>query len=220
MIDSKLSYNMRYNDRELIKFSNENTPKLEGVLQHMKPVGKEWSDWYQQSTFKERYFKLFSNLLFYYKLNEPEPLGILVLENAHIAYEQKGIPFAFSITFKVNNKIRDNDVKHIFSCRCEEDVNKWVSFLKMASYEYWRTQYHILKAKISMKTGEDPVLDYMKNNITPIKLVNGKNKSICTKKATFHSHIEFTDSNNFVEIKRYSESTSSKVTAVQNLIEF
>ncbi|XP_044765508.1 pleckstrin homology domain-containing family J member 1-like [Coccinella septempunctata] len=212
---------MRYNDKELIQFCNENTPKLEGVLQHMKPGSKEWSDWYQQSTFKERYFKLFSNLLFYYKLNDTEPMAVLVLENAHIAYEQKGIPFAFSITFRVNNKVRDNDVKHIFSCRCEADVNKWVSSLRTASYEYWRTQYHILRAKISMKTGDDPVLDYMKNNTQSNQVLNSKSKkTVSKKKASFHSHIgiEFEDSNGFIRVDNY-ESTRSSVTVSKNLID-
>lgn len=213
---------MRFNDKEMIQFSNENTPKLEGVLQHMKPSGKEWSDWYQQPTFKERYFKLFSNLLFYYKLNDPEPMAVLVLENARIAYELKGIPFAFSITFRVNSKVRDNDLKHIFSCRCETDVNKWVSSLKAASYEYWRTQYHILRAKISMKIGDDPVLDYMKNNSRETEKSNGKSDNVVTqKKATFHSHIELecSDTNGFMKIKNYSECTKSSVTIQQNLID-
>ncbi|KAK9889366.1 hypothetical protein WA026_004641 [Henosepilachna vigintioctopunctata] len=210
---------MRYNDRELIKFSNESTPRLEGILQHMKPSGKEWSDWYQQSSFKERYFKLFSNLLFYYKVNETEPLGVLVLENAHISYEHKAIPFAFSITFKVNNKIRDNDAKHIFSCRCEADVNHWVSSLKTASYEYWRSQYHILKTKISMKTGKDPVLDYMKSNNSQIVLRNGKSKAARSKKATFHSHVgsSITISKGYVTEQNYSDCTT--VISVENLIE-
>ncbi|KAF7287764.1 pleckstrin homology domain-containing family J member 1-like isoform X2 [Rhynchophorus ferrugineus] len=93
---------MRYNDKELVKIS-ESKSELEGILHHMKPQGNEWSDWYQQPCFKERYFKLISNLLYYYRTNETEPLGVLVLENAQIAYERPhhGIPFAFSITFKV-----------------------------------------------------------------------------------------------------------------------
>lgn len=213
---------MRYNDKELIQFCNENTPKLEGVLQHMKPAGRDWSDWYQQSTFKERYFKLFSNLLFYYKLNDFEPMAVLVLENAHIAYEQKGIPFAFSITFRVNNKVRDNNIKHIFSCRCEADVNKWVASLRTASFEYWRTQYHILRAKISMKTGDDPVLDYMKSNNKSTKtVIDVTNNTVKKKKAIFYSHIDGESENSatFTETRNYTENKSS-FNVTQNLIEF
>ena len=160
---------MRFNDKELMSVG-ESKVDLEGILHHMKPQGNDWSDWYQQPSFKERHFKLFNNLLFYYRVNTTEqeqqqPLGVLVLENAQVAYERphKGIPFAFSITFKVNDKFKDNESKHIFSCRCDADVNKWVSTLKVHSYEYWRCQYVILKTKISMKTGQDPVLDYMRS---------------------------------------------------------
>lgn len=181
---------MKYNDKELEKFG-ESKPDLQGVLHHMKPQENDWSDWYQRTSFKERYFRLIYNFLYYYRIGEQEPIGILVLENAQVAYERphKGIPFAFSITFKVNDRFRDDEAKHIFSCRCEKDVNMWVSALKTASYEYWRSQYIILKTKISMKTGQDPVLEYMKNKnyIVPEKK---KSKPKKQAKSTFYSHVE------------------------------
>lgn len=216
---------MRFNDRELIKVG-ESKPDLEGILHHLKPQTNDWSDWYQQSSFKERNFKLIANLLLYYRVNEQEPLGVLILENAQIAYERrhKSIPFAFSITFKINDKVRDNEAKHIFSCRCDEDVNKWVSALKMNSYEYWRCQYGILKTKISMKTGQDPVLDYMRsqNSVGVRGLKDGieaqkvKKKE---KKSTFCSHLE-TSTSTFYE--SYSESkvvTKTSNVVVDNLID-
>ncbi|KAJ8926831.1 hypothetical protein NQ314_020681 [Rhamnusium bicolor] len=202
---------MRYNDRELVKLG-EGKADLEGVLHHMKPQGNDWSDWYQRPSFKERYFKLISNVLFYYRVNEQEPLGVLVLENAQVAYERphKGIPFAFSITFKVNDRFRDDESKHIFSCRCDSDVSKWVSALKMASYEYWRSQYEILKTKISMKTGKDPVLEYMKSkNCSSVseKRVEVKKTKTKETKSTFYSHVESTN---------YFESTYSSKKIVSN----
>lgn len=182
---------MKYNDRELATFS-ENKCDLQGLLHHMKPQEKDWSDWYQRAAFKERYFKLIYNLLYYYRVGEVEPIGILVLENAQVAYERphKGIPFAFSITFKVNDRFRDDEAKHVFSCRCEKDVNMWVSALKAASYEYWRSQYVILKTKISMKTGKDPVLEYMKNKNCYVATEPGKVKIKKQTKSTFYSHVE------------------------------
>lgn len=206
---------MRCNDKELAKIS-ERKGDLEGILHHMKPQSKDWSDWYQQPSFKERTFKLMSNLLFYYRINETEPLGVLVLENAHIAYERphRGIPFAFSITFKVSDKLRDNEAKHIFSCRCDADVNKWVSALKMASYEYWRSQYTILKTKISMRTGKDPVLDYMRSNQsskkTEVKMTKCKN-------STFYSQI--TTTNSFYSASYVENTTVTKTDTVVNLID-
>lgn len=207
---------MRFNDKELLKFS-EGKPDLEGILHHMKPQNNDWSDWYQQPSFKERAFKLISNLLFYFRVNEQEPLGVLVLENAQVAYERphRGIPFAFSITFKVSGKLKDNEAKHIFSCRCDADVNKWVAALKMASYEYWRSQYTILKTKISMRTGKDPVLDYMRNKhakktetkSTTTKIIGCRNSTFYSQITTYHHRTT------------YTESTRTETNEVGNLID-
>lgn len=182
---------MRFNDRELVKVG-EGKAEIEGILHHLKPQGNEWSDWYPQQTYKERTFKLIANLLFYYRVNETEPLGVLVLENAQVAYEKpsRGTSFAFSITFKSNDKVRDNEGKHIFSCRCESDTNKWVSALKAASYDYWRSQYIILKTKISMRTGQDPILNYVRKREQNIKAECTNNKTIGAKHSTFHTTLE------------------------------
>lgn len=207
---------MRYNDKELIKFS-EGKPDLEGILHHMRPQNNDWSDWYQQPSFKERSFKLIANLLFYFRINEQEPLGVLVLENAQVAYERphRGIPFAFSVTFKVADKLRDNEAKHIFSCRCDADVNKWVSALKMASYEYWRSQCTILKTKISMRTGKDPVLDYMRNKHAKKPETKATTtKVIACRNSTFYSHITTTRYS-----ATYTESTRTESNEVANLID-
>ena len=164
---------MRFNDKEISALCNGvNTIQLEGVLHHMKPQGNEWSDWYQQSSFKERMFKLVYNLLFYYRVHETEPMGLLILENAQVAYEQprKGVFYAFSITFVDGGK-------HIFTCRCEEDVNKWISALKVASYNHWRSQFIVLKAKLSMRIGQDPVLDCIRRKQAP-NPPKRKNKSM------------------------------------------
>lgn len=217
---------MRCNDKELIKFG-ENQPDLEGLLHHMRPQTKDWSDWYQQPQFKERYFKLKANLLYYYRVNEQEPLGILVLENAQVAYERphKGIPFAFSLTFKINDKLtKDVEDKHIFSCRCESDVNKWVSSLKVHSYEYWRSQYVILKTKISMKTGQDPVLDYMiREGLSPVteRRTEVKTTKKTKKKSTFCSHVESSFYNQTTVTTKTDVNYTSKNTpvSVDNLIE-
>lgn len=220
---------MRFNDKEIAQVS-ESKADLEGVLHHMKPQGTEWSDWYQQPCFKERYFKLKANLLYYFRINEQEPLGVLVLENAHVAYERphQGIPFAFSLTFKVNDKFRDNEAKHIFSCRCDADVSMWVSSLKAASYEYWRSQCLILRTKLAMKTGNDPILENLKCK-TSLSNTNFKVEVKKTKvketKSTFYSHIE---TSSFFETSTSSCSSRGVVStvnksngkAVENLITF
>lgn len=208
---------MRFNDRELIKLG-EGKVDLEGVLQHLKPQGNEWSDWYPQPSFKERTFKLVSNLLFYYRINEAEPLGILVLENAQVAYERplRGTPFAFSITFKVNDKVRDNEGKHIFACRCESDVIKWVGALKAASYEHWRSQYIILKTKLSMRTGQDPILNYVRKK-EESKKPDNIDKTTGANHSTFYTHIE---TKTFYQTKTVTKNViKSDTVTVGNLIE-
>lgn len=211
--NQKLTSKMRYNDKELMKLS-EGKADLEGILHHMRPQNNDWSDWYQQPSFKERSFKLISNLLFYFRVNEQEPLGVLVLENAQIAYERphRGIPFAFSITFKVSDRLRDEG-KHIFSCRCDADVNKWVSALKMASYEYWRSQCTILKTKISMRTGKDPVLDYMRSKQAKKTEVKSTTTKVIGRNSTFYSQVTTTFST------AYTESTKVETKDVGNLID-
>lgn len=170
---------MRFNDKEIAKLCNDfRLITIEGVLLYLRPQGNDWSDWYQQSTYKERTFKLTYNLLFYYRINDPQPLGVFVLENVRIACEQprSGAFYAFSITF--------NDGKHIFACRCEEDVHKWVTALRAAPYEHWRSQLVILRTKLSMRIGKDPVLDYMRNKQPPDPPKRTKNKS------TFYTEIK------------------------------
>lgn len=220
---------MRFNDKEIAKVSYTKGD-LEGILNHMRPQGNEWSDWYQQPCFKERYFKLKGNLLYYYRVNEQDqgPLGVLVLENAHVAYERphKGIHFAFSLTFKVQDKFRDNEAKHIFSCRCEADVNTWVSALKTSSYEYWRSQCIILRTKLAMKTGKDPILEYLRNQNSDAK-VNIKVEIMKTKtketKSTFYSQMEtstFYSSSTTSCSSERNVSTVNETSTVDNFITF
>ncbi|CAH1965241.1 unnamed protein product [Acanthoscelides obtectus] len=210
---------MKYNDRELVRLGEQESD-LEGILHHIKPQQNDWTDWYQRPCFKERYFKLINNLLFYYRVEDKEePLGVLVLENAQVAYERphRGIPFAFSLIFKVNDRVKDDESKHIFSCRCDADVSKWVTVLKKASYEYWRSQYVILKTKISMKTGVDPVLEYMKSkNSVSVERTEVKRKAKETK-PTFYSHIE---SSSFIAYTsdKNSATAHSENDTIDNLI--
>lgn len=56
---------MRFNDRELANLGNGDSD-FDGILNHRSPPSGNFS----QSGFKERYFKLKSNLLFYYRLTD------------------------------------------------------------------------------------------------------------------------------------------------------
>ncbi|XP_044741432.1 pleckstrin homology domain-containing family J member 1-like [Chrysoperla carnea] len=176
---------MKFNDRELISVSLQPDSTIEGRLCHQKPQGKDWSDWMSQSTaFKDRWFKLKCNFLFYYRINESEnidyeqPLGVFILETATIQYENlRKVPFGFSISFR-----DEPDKKHVFSCRSEEDVNRWVAALKASSYEYLRTQLIIIEKKLSMRKGEE--------NVNKTALGAAKQLDWYKKSKGFTCHIE------------------------------
>nr|XP_018903124.1 PREDICTED: pleckstrin homology domain-containing family J member 1-like [Bemisia tabaci] len=173
---------MRVNDKCLIEYSLSQ-PDFEGRLNYKKIVN---GGSYSQKGFKERWFKLKANLLFYFKINdlgqiEKQPSGLFVLENSRVQSESSaGLPFAFSISFR-----DDSDRKHILSARTEDNVSQWIMFLRQAAYEHWRSQLIVLQTKICELTGNDPLLMYPRNQ--------GSVRDIPTKREilseTFKSHM-------------------------------
>ncbi|XP_054011235.1 pleckstrin homology domain-containing family J member 1-like [Hylaeus anthracinus] len=143
---------MKFNEKELAEASNGHAA-LEGRLNHKRA---------HKSVFKEKWFKLRYNLLFYFNINElghidrRQPAGVIVLENYCINIDSacEGV-FAFSIAFR-----DDHEKRHILSGRSESQVEQWVNALNRASYEYWRSRLIMLQEKLSRKTGEDPLLVY------------------------------------------------------------
>ena len=69
--------------------------------------------------------------------------------------------FAFSIIFR-----DDQEKRHILTGRSEVQVADWVTALRRASYEFWRTQLVLLQERLSIKTGKDPLLMYPRNQGT------------------------------------------------------
>ncbi|XP_071454887.1 pleckstrin homology domain-containing family J member 1-like [Hetaerina americana] len=149
---------MRFSGRELAQ-AWEKTPTLEGRLNYRPPGGN-----FGQSGYKERWFRLRCNLLFYFRISETgkvesEPSGLFVLENSSIQLEQSSsIPFVFSIIFK-----DEPNKKHLFSGRSDSNIQGWVDALKQCSYEYLRSQMKVLRKKVTVKTGKDPLLMYPHN---------------------------------------------------------
>ncbi|XP_034936502.1 pleckstrin homology domain-containing family J member 1-like [Chelonus insularis] len=146
---------MKFNEKELIDASR-GLPELEGRLNHKRA---------HKSVFKERWFKLKSNLLFYFnftelgQVDEKQPAGIIVLENYNVNTDvsTEGA-FAFSIVFR-----DEFDKRHVLTGRSENQVQQWVIALKRASYEYWRSQLIMLQERLCQKTGKDPLLIYPRN---------------------------------------------------------
>ncbi|XP_050670759.1 uncharacterized protein LOC126969405 isoform X2 [Leptidea sinapis] len=119
-----------------------------------------------QAVFKERWFRLVNNYLFYFKISEmgkfdtKNPAGVFVMENSSVQMEHgHHISFSFSISF-----IDEADKRHIFAARSEDNVVQWVLKLRQCSYEYLRNQLHALQSKVFSITGKDPLLLVPRND--------------------------------------------------------
>lgn len=144
---------MRFNEKEIVPVASQTADK-EGRLCYKSPGFRE--------TYKERWFKLKGNLLFYFRLNEygavyeKEPAGVLVIEQCRIQEEKYcELPFTFSITFA-----GDMERRHYFGCQTQRHCDEWIAILKESSYEYQREKLKDLQTKILIKTGKDPLATF------------------------------------------------------------
>ncbi|CAH0592340.1 unnamed protein product [Chrysodeixis includens] len=147
---------MKCNIRELAQLSDQPCV-IEGRLNYKKISNGSYRN---QSVFKERWFRLINNYLFYFKISEmgkfdtKNPAGMFVLENSSIQMEHgQSIPFSFSISF-----IDEPEKRHVFAARAEDNVVQWVMRLRESSYEYLRNRLHALQSRIYAITGKDPLL--------------------------------------------------------------
>ncbi|XP_046962646.1 uncharacterized protein LOC124532057 [Vanessa cardui] len=153
---------MKCNIRELALLSDKPCV-LEGRLNYKKVSNGSYRN---QAVFKERWFRLINNYLFYFKISEMgkfdtrNPAGMFVLENSSIQMEHgQSISFSFSISF-----IDEPEKRHIFAARSEDNVVQWVMKLRQSSYEYLRNRLHTLQSKIFSITGKDPLLLVPRND--------------------------------------------------------
>ncbi|XP_073994239.1 pleckstrin homology domain-containing family J member 1-like isoform X2 [Rhodnius prolixus] len=140
---------MRFNERQMILVSHQKAD-FEDRLNYKKVTIVLGNS--QNKGFKELWFKLIYNLLFYFKFNEfgqidlTQPTGMIVLENSLVQYEEDSeTPFAFSIIFQGDPK------KHLFAARSEDTVRKWMVALKKASCEQLKKEVQLLEEAISQK---------------------------------------------------------------------
>ncbi|XP_038207763.1 uncharacterized protein LOC119829365 [Zerene cesonia] len=152
---------MKCNLKELALLSDKPCI-MEGRLNYKKISG----NYRNQTAYKERWFRLINNYLFYFKISEmgnfdtKTPAGVFVMENSSIQMEHgHHISFSFSISF-----IDEPDKRHIFAARSEDNVVQWVLKLRQCSYEYLRNQLHTLQSKIYSITGKDPLLLVPRND--------------------------------------------------------
>ncbi|CAH2238951.1 uncharacterized protein LOC120629019 [Pararge aegeria] len=153
---------MKSNIRELALLSDKPCV-VEGRLNYKKVANGSYRN---QAVFKERWFRLINNYLFYFKISEmgkfdtKTPAGVFVMENSSIQMEHgQSISFSFSISF-----IDEPEKRHVFAARSEDNVVQWVMKLRQCSYEYLRSQLHTLQSKIFSITGKDPLLLVPRND--------------------------------------------------------
>ncbi|XP_023798521.1 pleckstrin homology domain-containing family J member 1 [Cyanistes caeruleus] len=101
---------------------------------------------------KKRLVKLVVNFLFYFRTDEAEPIGALLLEHCKITKEEDNV---FSISF-----IEEPERKYCFECATEEQCQEWVEALKRASYEFLRRSLIFYRNEIQKMTGKDPLEQY------------------------------------------------------------
>ena len=130
---------MRFNEAEVCSLATVGTPEWEGKLTYKSPKGG--SSFLRTEEYKDRYFKLRANCLFYYRIPQgaqdrpaqnTEPMGVLVLEGSHV--QQEGFAesvHAFSIIFADEAAEKK---KHMFLADSQRHVTQWISALKKARY--------------------------------------------------------------------------------------
>ncbi|KAE8631942.1 hypothetical protein XENTR_v10001370 [Xenopus tropicalis] len=134
---------MRYNEKELLSLSRQRAEKAAELSMRGPKKG---------SVLKKRLVKLVVNFLFYFRIDEEEPIGALLLEHCRVSKEdEKG----FSIHF-----IDEPEKKYMFECSSQEQCVEWVEALTNASYEFMRRSLMFYRNEILKMTGKDPLEQY------------------------------------------------------------
>ncbi|XP_062816172.1 pleckstrin homology domain-containing family J member 1 [Anolis carolinensis] len=134
---------MRFNERELLSLSRQPAEKAAEVLMRAPKKG---------SPLKKRLVKLVVNFLFYFRTDEAEPIGALLLEHCRINQEEDTV---FSISF-----LEEPARKYYFECDSEEQCQEWIEVLRRASYEFMRSSLIFYRNEIQKMTGKDPLEQY------------------------------------------------------------
>ncbi|CAK7293461.1 Pleckstrin homology domain-containing family J member 1 [Vulpes lagopus] len=164
---------MRYNEKELQALSRQ-PAELAAELGMRGPK--------KGSVLKRRLVKLVVNFLFYFRTDEAEPVGALLLERCRISQEEPsgfsillhwaagpccGRPGAGEVTSAglrgilvgevVPGFMEDPERKYHFECCSEEQCQEWMGALRRASYEFMRRSLIFYRNEIQKMTGKDPL---------------------------------------------------------------
>ncbi|XP_062888192.1 pleckstrin homology domain-containing family J member 1 isoform X1 [Mobula hypostoma] len=134
---------MRYNVRELLCLSKQPAEKAAELTMRGPKRG---------GVAKCRLVKLVVNFLFYFRIDEEEPVGALLLEQCRI---QKEDDTGFSLVF-----VDEPERKYSFTCETKDECEEWIEALTKASYEYMRQSLIFYRNEIQKITGKDPLEQY------------------------------------------------------------
>ncbi|XP_041087037.1 pleckstrin homology domain-containing family J member 1-like isoform X1 [Polyodon spathula] len=134
---------MRFNEKELLCISKQPSEKAAELGMRGPKKG---------DVVKRRLVKLVINFLFYFRMDEEEPAGALLLEQCKVEQEE---PTAFSVAF-----LDESEKKYLFECESSEQCQEWVESLTRASYEFMRRSLIFYRSEIHKLTGKDPLEQY------------------------------------------------------------
>ncbi|XP_041087039.1 pleckstrin homology domain-containing family J member 1-like isoform X2 [Polyodon spathula] len=106
---------MRFNEKELLCISKQPSEKAAELGMRGPKKG---------DVVKRRLVKLVINFLFYFRMDEEEPAGALLLEQCKVEQEE---PTAFSVAF-----LDESEKKYLFECESSEQCQEWVESLTRA----------------------------------------------------------------------------------------
>ncbi|XP_026133586.1 pleckstrin homology domain-containing family J member 1 [Carassius auratus] len=147
---------MRFNEKELVFLSRQ--PSERAAELGMK--GPKKGD-----VVKRRVVKLIVNFLFYFRIDEDEPIGALLLEQCRVEREDDQV---FSIVF-----LDEAERKYLFECDSQEQCVEWIDAIVKASYESMRKNLIYYRTEIHRLTGKDPLEQYGISDETRFQVNSG-----------------------------------------------
>lgn len=147
---------MRFNEKELVFLSRQPSERAAELGMRGPKKG---------DVVKRRVVKLIVNFLFYFRPDEDEPAGALLLEQCRVEREDQQ---AFSIVF-----LDEAERKYLFECDSQEQCVEWIDAVVKASYEFMRKNLIHYRTEIHRLTGEDPLVQYGISDETRFQVNSG-----------------------------------------------
>ncbi|XP_016090123.1 pleckstrin homology domain-containing family J member 1 [Sinocyclocheilus grahami] len=147
---------MRFNEKELVFLSRQPSERAAELGMRGPKKG---------DVVKRRLVKLIVNFLFYFRTDEDEPIGALLLEQCRVEREDDHV---FSIAF-----LDEAERKYLFECGSQEQCVEWIDAVVKASYEFMRKNLIYYRTEIHRLTGKDPLEQYGISDETRFRVNSG-----------------------------------------------